>query len=147
MAIRKSKRMQLAWRLVFFALLILISWAALRPTSGTSWFPGQDKVVHASAYAVLYFLGWLSFPGSAFRVYLFGGLVAFGVVIEVLQHFTGYRFLEFFDVVANALGLVLGCFVVFACTRFLPGVVSVISGVQNPCVSGLQQQKEHSELD
>lgn len=85
--------------------------------------------MHAATYAVLYALGWLSFPGSVFRWPLFVGLLCYGVLIEILQLLTGYRFMEFWDVVANTSGLGLGCLGIIIAQRFLPSVVLAMGGV------------------
>lgn len=85
--------------------------------------------MHAATYAVLYALGWLSFPGSVFQWPLFVGLLCYGVLIEILQLLTGYRFMEFWDVVANTSGLGLGCLGIIIAQRFLPSVVLAMGGV------------------
>ena len=52
-------------------------------------------------------LAVLAYPGvSKLRIGLM--LVALGVLIEVLQHFSGYRFGDWQDAVADGVGVVLG---------------------------------------
>ncbi|MEH6640000.1 MAG: hypothetical protein V7717_12035 [Porticoccaceae bacterium] len=111
------------WRACFTSLLVTATGLALLPVTGDMWFPGQDKMMHAASYAVLYTLGWLSFPGLVFRWPLFVGLLCYGVVIEILQQLTGYRFMELWDVVANTLGLGLGCLGIFIWRRLLHGAI------------------------
>lgn len=72
--------------------------------------PNIDKIIHLSAYA------WLNWIGShAIEVenikknFLF--LVAFGLLIEILQVMTGYRSFELLDIVANTTGVIIGYFV------------------------------------
>lgn len=74
----------------------------------------SDKVLHASAYLVL-FWGWI----AVFRkknyiktsLLIFIVLVSFGVFLEFLQAaLTDYRTADWKDAIANATGLVLGAF-------------------------------------
>lgn len=94
------------WRvLLFVAMLVLLalSQAPSSPlTSGTGW----DKGNHALAFTVLMLLGARAWPGRA--VSLFAGLLAYGGLIEVLQSFTVDRFAEWGDLIADAVGLLLG---------------------------------------
>lgn len=75
--------------------------------------------MHAGAYMLLYISGWFSFPGRIVCGPLFLGLLVYGIVIEILQYFTGYRMLEILDVVANTLGLIFGCLIILATQRLL----------------------------
>lgn len=66
-----------------------------------------DKVAHMLAFTVL--IVWFSavVPQSRWPS-LFGLLLTYGVFIEVLQFFTGYRVMEWGDIVADAVGLTVG---------------------------------------
>lgn len=90
----------------FAAVLTFATWIALRPITAEEWFSGQDKLLHFAAYASFYLWGGASFPDARWR--LPAALLAYGVAIELLQALTPYRTMSFADVVANALGLVLG---------------------------------------
>ncbi|GAB3682912.1 VanZ family protein [Salinisphaera aquimarina] len=65
-----------------------------------------DKIEHFGAYAVLgtWFAGILA--PHYLRVFL--GLLAFGVLIEILQGLTGYRDAQVGDAVADGLGAMVG---------------------------------------
>ena len=67
---------------------------------------GWDKANHALAFAVLAVLGLAAYPARAARV--LPGLLAFGAAIELLQSLTGYRTAEWFDLLADAAGLLIG---------------------------------------
>ncbi len=69
-------------------------------------FPGADKLQHAFAYILL--MLWFCQLYAAQRVRLFGAFVAMGVVIELLQGMTGYRYFEFADMLANTAGVLVG---------------------------------------
>ena len=66
-----------------------------------------DKIAHMLAFTVL--IVWFSavIPQSRWSS-LFGLLLTYGVFIEVMQFFTGYRVTEWGDIVADTVGLVLG---------------------------------------
>jgi VanZ family protein len=95
-----------AWtRWAFLLCLIVVLALSLlpaQPLPTTGW----DKANHVLAFAVLAVLGCRSYPKRRIRVLL--GLLAYGVLIELLQALTGYRTAELLDVVADAVGLVIG---------------------------------------
>ncbi|MDP6436825.1 MAG: VanZ family protein [Gammaproteobacteria bacterium] len=66
-----------------------------------------DKIAHMLAFTAL--IVWFSsvVPQSRWPS-LFGLLLTYGVFIEVMQFFTGYRVMEWGDIVADAGGLILG---------------------------------------
>ena len=91
-----------AFWLCVLAVLVL---ALMKPTH---YMPttGWDKSNHALAFAVMAVLGALAYPRRFGRLLL--ALLAYGVLIEVLQAFTGYRDSDWHDVAADAVGLLLG---------------------------------------
>ena len=97
-------RKALFW-LCFVALNALaLSPAPYLPPPLFDWW---DKAQHAIGFGTLAVLAVLAYPGvSKLRIGLM--LVASGVLIEVLQHFSGYRFGDWQDAVADGVGVVLG---------------------------------------
>ena len=71
-------------------------------------FPGGDKLVHFSSYASI--MLWFGFVYMQGRNYLrIGvGLIVVGVTLELIQGVIGYRSMEYFDMVSNALGVISG---------------------------------------
>lgn len=102
-------------RLGLVVLLILVAWGCLQPPGpdDTPWFWGADKVIHLSTYSLLYISAWLAFPGALLSWTLHICLLAYGLFIEALQSLTTYRSAELADMLANAAGLGLGCFVLY----------------------------------
>ncbi len=70
-------------------------------------FYGLDKIEHFLTYLVLsfYFCQLIVQRWYFHSTFL---LVMLGVLIEVLQSFTGYRMFDFWDIVANSLGAIVG---------------------------------------
>jgi VanZ family protein len=79
------------------------------PSSENPWFDFDhaDKVVHASAFFVLSFLLNRSSSSISKRIRNIFSLLAFGILIEVLQSFTGYRTVSIGDVLADLIGILL----------------------------------------
>lgn len=104
-----SKPAQFLGRAAFFSLLLFITYGSL-DSSGPDldWFVGADKAIHLGAYASLYLVGWFAYPGRPLHWLLYVGLLAYGLVIELLQAQNG-RSGELADLLANATGLGLGC--------------------------------------
>lgn len=69
--------------------------------------PAQDKFGHFIAYALL---AWWFSQAYPLRLHGFLGLflIALGVILEILQGFTGYRDFEYADMLADTLGVVGG---------------------------------------
>ena len=95
---------------VFVAVSSLVSLRGISSISiGISNF---DKIVHAISYFILT-LSWFyatqnDYKKSSFKIILILLLISFGTIIEVLQGgLTTYRQADFFDVLANSLGILL----------------------------------------
>lgn len=71
-------------------------------------FWNADKLEHALAYGLLMLWFCQIFQQKMARLVTAGLLIFLGVTLEILQSFTGYRFFEFADMVANTIGVLLG---------------------------------------
>ena len=67
-----------------------------------------DKLEHAAAYAILCVIGVVSYPRKRARLALPIGLVLCGAALELLQSFVPGREASIADVIANAVGVVIG---------------------------------------
>jgi VanZ family protein len=93
-------------RWAFSVCLVVVLVAALVPPQAIASPVVWDKANHALAFAVLGMLACLGYPERKLPVLL--GLVAYGVLIELLQSLTDYRTGDALDVVADGIGLLLG---------------------------------------
>jgi VanZ family protein len=99
--------------MVITTYAMFLVWGSLSP-GGTSglWFPHFDKVLHTSAYAVFALIcapfWWRSKNalGSTFIILTF--LCLFSGAIELAQMLVPRREASWLDMVANALGLIVG---------------------------------------
>ena len=114
----------------FIFLALALSWAGLifflssQPGIDTPLlFPGQDKLFHLIAYAVLGFLGVgalkITEEGYRHRQVWFVALVVmlYGLSDEIHQYFVPGRSAEALDAMADAVGAMLGAWVMFYLAR------------------------------
>jgi VanZ family protein len=92
---------------VFWLSLLGITIASLMPVTmlPPQAFDIWDKAQHAVAFAWLGGLGLLSYPAHAPRVV--AALLLYGGAIELAQIATGWRFGEWADLAADAVGIAL----------------------------------------
>lgn len=105
-----SQRAVLFFRVLFAAALVTVTVLSLIPSSSLPQTP-SDKINHLVAYAALSLLLVLALPegrvvprGLALSLLL---VVAYGVLIELLQRIVGRQF-DYLDIAANAAGVVIG---------------------------------------
>jgi len=106
------------WRLAFGALLLIVMALSLMPLGPEIPSTGWDKTNHLLAFSMLACLGCLAFPERIRAVLL--GVLLYGALIEVLQSFTSYRFAEWGDLLADAIGLLPGWAMARLVGKFAP---------------------------
>ena len=84
----------------------VILWLALHPSPPISGLQ-LDKLNHLAAFFVLALLAEYAFPSATVSALKLLPLLGFGLLIEVLQYWVGYRYFEWLDVAADAAGIVL----------------------------------------
>ena len=86
----------------------IILWLALsaNPPRAAGLFD-FDKLNHLAAFFVLALLTEYAFPSASVSALKLLPLLGFGLLIEVLQYWVGYRYFEWLDVAADAAGIVL----------------------------------------
>ena len=95
------------WTLIGYGLVLLVVVLSLSPApSPLVSFPWMDKLLHVVAYGVLMLWFAQLHPRSRYG-WLAGGFVMLGILLEVLQSYTGYRSGDYGDVAANSLGTAL----------------------------------------
>jgi hypothetical protein len=102
------------WRATLLFGLIAVLLLALLPTGDQMVFSGQDKLLHGITFAVLFLLSRQSLPAGASLWLIYPGLMGYGILMEVLQGLTGYRYMEGMDLLADLLGLMVGHLVVLS---------------------------------
>lgn len=77
----------------------------------------SDKLIHALAYGITFCSFGLFYHYNLYSL-IVARLVAMGVAIEIAQGASGLRQFDVFDVVANAVGLLIGWALMRRCYRF-----------------------------
>jgi VanZ family protein len=98
------------FRVVFCLCFVGLTGLALSPAPylpPLDIFSWWDKAQHAIGFGTLMASALLAYP-KASKLRLAALLCLHGCLIEVLQHFSGYRFGAWQDAAANALGVLLG---------------------------------------
>lgn len=92
---------------MFWLALLGVLVLSLVPASPSLPTTGWDKTNHVLGFAILALLARCGYP----RLGIVGplcGLLAYGVLIELLQSMTPDRFSEWSDLLANGIGIVVG---------------------------------------
>ena len=94
-----------SWRWLTGMLMLIVCWFAFAPSANvpTAFW---DKTNHALAFAALSFSARFAFPRH-FWPSMFA-LAAFGLAIEAVQFFLPSRNSEWFDLLADVIGIALG---------------------------------------
>jgi len=104
------------WYLIGAGLLVAVAIVSLMPAPDVGV---SDKVSHLVTYFIL--TGWFGLL-ARHRLELAWTVVAligYGMIIELLQAQTGYRFAEWGDVIANTAGCLCGATLYFTSLRRL----------------------------
>jgi VanZ family protein len=91
-------------------MVIGILYLSLSPTETLT--VGNDKISHFIAYGCLMLnIGLIQLPSiKKLRTGIIAALLL-GCVVEVIQHFVPGRFMSFGDVIANTIGVGIGCLI------------------------------------
>jgi VanZ family protein len=94
-----------AWRWATAMLVIVVCWFAFAPSAEvpTAFW---DKANHALAFVVLTFSARFAFPRAFWPSVL--GMAGFGFAIEVVQFFLPSRNSEWYDLLADCVGVAIG---------------------------------------
>ena len=104
-----DQRKRRNWRLLLLCLLAVVSWFAFMPSTPHDELPHLDKLRHLLAFASLALvaaLGWPPAPGSNIRIA--GGLMVYGLFIELMQTQLPTRTGSLADWLADGVGIGIG---------------------------------------
>jgi VanZ family protein len=88
-----------------WAIVAAIIWLSLTPSPPQVDVPYSDKIGHLASYGVL--MSWFCQLYRT-RIFYAAGFILMGVALEFVQRELGYRSYEVADMLANALGVLLG---------------------------------------
>lgn len=93
--------------LIFASYAMLVAFASLRQGSG-SFIGSYDKLAHFLTYSLFAVLAYRLFLSASQYRYLCLGIIAYSGLLEIAQSFVPGRDMSVLDLVANALGVILG---------------------------------------
>jgi VanZ family protein len=108
------------WMLLTFGIISTITFLSLMPLPETPDMPGNDKLHHLIAYALLVFPAAWRRPKNRICLYLF--FIAYSGAIELIQPFVN-RTGEWLDLLANITGIVMGIVSATLLIKMAPGVL------------------------
>lgn len=119
-ATSQNLQLEKTWYAVGAAMLLAVAILSLLPAPDTGV---SDKLAHLLTYFLLG--GWFALIARNRAVLCWSllGLVAYGMLIELLQARTGYRYAEWGDVLANTAGAVVGSLLFFTPLRRLAWLI------------------------
>jgi VanZ family protein len=101
------RRIEFFFRGAFAATLATVTHLATTPIQAVPAFALSDKVAHAAAFFVLAFLLDFSFPATPLGGVKALSLLAYGMLLEIVQYFLPYRLFSVLDFVADGAGVAL----------------------------------------
>ncbi len=101
------------WLSAGWLMVILLCYFSLipNPPEFNIEFKYFDKVRHFIAYFILMFWFAQLYKTGKARLFYASFFVSMGIILEVLQGLGGVRFFEYYDMLANALGVALAWFI------------------------------------
>jgi len=102
---------QLSFRIILGISLVLISTLSMQEIEVQSSVNFIDKVLHFFCFLYLTTVTWLSrIISKEFLLYVI--VLAYGILIEIVQIYIPYRSFEFLDIFADFLGVLAGKFLI-----------------------------------
>jgi VanZ family protein len=102
-------KLKALWHTIGWLYLGFVIYSSLTPSlPDLPSFPGADKILHVTAYAIM--MLWFGFLYQSRRsLVIWGALfITLGIALDLLQGTTSYRSMEVLDMIANAFGVLLG---------------------------------------
>ena len=102
-----SRSAIISFRITLIVSLLLITYLLTMELKHPIMMSMNDKLGHALAFIYLAFLVDYSFPASRFGLLKVLPLLAYGLFIEVIQHYLPHRMFSFLDMLADSVGVAI----------------------------------------
>ena len=100
---------QYSFRLILVISILLTSILSIQEIEIQSSVNFSDKLLHFFCFLYLTIITWLSRIIYK-ELWLYVIVLAYGILIEIIQIYIPYRSFEFLDIFANFLGILVGTF-------------------------------------
>jgi VanZ family protein len=105
------KLIQHSFRIILGISVVLISALSIQEIEVQSSFNFSDKLLHFLCFLYLTIVAWLGrIISKEFLLYVI--VLAYGILIEIVQIYIPYRSFEFLDIFADFLGVLAGNFLI-----------------------------------
>ena len=101
-------KLRALWLAIGWALVATIIWLSVTHSPPDIGIEHGDKLGHFAAYGSVMFWFCQPYRRLTTRAAYAVGFIAMGVALEFVQRWLGYRSFEVLDMVADAIGVVLG---------------------------------------
>ena len=101
-------KLRALWLAIGWGLVATIIWLSVTPKPPDLGVEHGDKLGHLMAYGSVMFWFCQLYPRYPTRIVYGAGFIAMGVALEFVQRGLGYRSFEVADMVADAIGVLLG---------------------------------------
>jgi VanZ family protein len=101
-------KLRALWLAIGWGLVATIIWLSVTPKPPDLGVEHGDKLGHFMAYGSVMFWFCQLYLRYATRIAYGAGFIAMGVALEFVQRWLGYRSFEVADMVADAIGVLLG---------------------------------------
>jgi len=99
--------MQVSFRIILTISIVLVSILAVQDVDIESSTNLSDKLLHFGCFFYLVIIAWLSrIMHNEFCLYVI--VLAYGILIEIVQIYIPYRSFEFLDILADLAGIIAG---------------------------------------
>ena len=102
---------QFNFRIILVISISIISILSIREVNIESSVNFLDKVLHFLCFSYLTLITWLSrILSKDLHVYVI--VLAYGILIEIVQRFLPYRSFEYLDIFADFVGIIAGLIII-----------------------------------
>ncbi len=102
---------QLSFRIILVISISIITIFSIKEVNIESSVNFLDKVLHFLGFCYLTLITWLSkILSKDLHVYVI--VLAYGILIEIVQSFLPYRSFEYFDIFADFVGIIWGLIII-----------------------------------
>ena len=115
------------WQGIGWFGIVLLLYLSLTPQPPEIPVEEGDKIGHSLAYAVLMFWWAQLLVSAPERRWLATALIALGIAIEYVQGWTGWRTFDYFDMLADVIGVAIGWLLAVPRT---PSVLALVGRLQ-----------------